>query len=317
MNPNDFENWSRVDVTIPGRAIVTPKVIIEGDSGTTSAKFNIVRTGNRDKTASATWQIVPSGTNPIDLDDINGSVYPTGTVNFGLNDGVATVTVPITGDLLLEADETFDVIVTSANSGPITGGPRTVTIVNDDTALPPNVASVVINEGAVQRSAVTKIDVVFDSLVDAPATAFALTNLGTNASPASIPVTGFSVSADNSGAVTIVSISLPEGQSLPDANYRLDINASQITATGGGPNMASNYAFGDNPLDNFYRRYGDGNGDGFVDFDDFSDHFLPAFGTSLASNGASFRSDLDFDEDDDVDFDDFSGGFLPNFGTGR
>ena len=258
------------------------KSITEGNSGTTSAQFNIVRTGNRDKTASATWQVVPSGTNPIDLDDINGSVYPSGTVNFAVNDGVATVTVPITGDLLLEADETFDLIVTSTNAGPITGGPRTITIVNDDTALPPNVASVVINDGAAQRSAVTKIDVVFDSLVNAPASAFSLTNLGTYASPASDPVTGLSVSADNTGPVTIVTISLLSGQSLPDANYRLDINAAQITAAGGGPAMASNYAFGDDPLDNFFRRYGDGDGDGFVDFDDFSGHFLPAFGTSLA-----------------------------------
>ena len=318
MDTNDYEQWETVNVTLPARTRVTPKVTAEGDSGTTSMQFNIVRTGNRDKTAEATWQIVPSGSNPIDLDDIDGTAFPSGTVNFGVNDGIETVTVPITGDFSIEEDETFDVVVTSTNAGPITGGPRTVTITNDDTTLPPTVDSVVINEGADQRSALTKVEVIFDSLVDTPAAAFALTNLGTYDEPTNDPVAGLSVSSDNTGAVTVVLITLQSGLSLPDANFQLDIDASQIVPSGGGPAMAANYSFGDDPLDDFFRRYGDGNGDGNVDFIDFSDHFLPAFGTSQSNPGGSpFRGDLDFNLDGNVDFLDFSDGFLPNFGTGR
>tara|TARA_R110002049_G_scaffold72490_1_gene186989 strand:+ start:93066 stop:96530 length:3465 start_codon:yes stop_codon:yes gene_type:complete len=313
MNPNDFETWSTVDVTLPARAILTPKVITEGDGGSQSVQFNIVRTGNRGKTASADWQVVPSGVNPIDLDDVGG-VYPSGTVNFGLNDGVEVVTVPIVGDLIPESDETFDIIVTSANSGPITGGPRTITIVNDDA---PSVDSVIINEGAVTRSAVTKVEVVFDTLVDAPPSAFSLTNLGTTASPGSTPVTGLAISSDSTGPVTIVSISLVSGGSLADGNYRLDIDGSQVSAIAGGLGMAGDYVYGDDAADDFFRRYGDSNGDGSVNFTDFSQHFLPAFATTQAGAGAAFRWDLDLNEDGAVNFTDFSNGFLPNFATSR
>ena len=313
MNPNDFETWTTVNVNLPARAILRPDVIVEGNGGSQSMQFNIVRTGNRDKTASATWQVVPSGTNPIDLDDVGGA-YPSGTVNFGINDGVEVVTVPITGDLLPESDETFQVIVTSANSGPITGGPRTATITNNDAA---SVVDVIINEGAEQRSAVTKIEVIFDGFVAAPASAFTLTNLGTTSSPLSTPVTGLSVTADNSGSATVVSISLVSGSSLADGNYRLDIDGSQISVLGSGLVMPGDYVYGDETIDEFFRLFGDGNGDGIVNFTDFSSHMLPAFGTTEVSEGSSFRFDLDYNEDGNINFADFSAGFLPNFNKSR
>ena len=87
-----------------------------------------------------------------------------------------------------------------------------------------------------------------------------------------------------------------------------------------GTAMETDYVFGgqtaDEPNnDNFFRQYGDGNGDGNTDFLDFSDIFLPAFGNSLGSQ--DFRYGMDHDGDGDVDFLDFSSGFLASFGTGR
>ena len=63
------------------------------------------------------------------------------------------------------------------------------------------------------------------------------------------------------------------------------------------------------------RRYdGDLNMDGFVDFTDFSEYFLPNFGASF-SDGLDHWLDGDFNGDGFVDFTDFSEYFLPNFGT--
>ena len=80
--------------------------------------------------------------------------------------------------------------------------------------------------------------------------------------------------------------------------------------------MSADYQYGgDIPIDDFFRLYGDGNGDGYVDFNDFAGYFLPAFGSSTGQPG--FRDDLDIDGDGYVDFDDFAYGFLPNFGMSR
>ena len=103
--------------------------------------------------------------------------------------------------------------------------------------------------------------------------------------------------------------------SLADGNYRLEIDATQITSASSMLAMENNYAYGAQPTDNFFRLYGDGNGDGNTDFIDFSGGFLPAFGTGVGSNG--YLDEFDSNGDGNVDFIDFSNGFLPNFGTGR
>ncbi len=303
-----MENGERC---IAARTAVTPAVIAEGDNGTSSLLLNIVRTGNRDKPATATWQVAPSGSNPVDLDDFLGGVYPGGTVIFGIGDGIETVTLPIAGDQVIEPDETFQVFVTGTNGGPITGGPRTATIVNDDVTPPPSVVSVEINEGAVQRSTVTKVQVTFDRLIDAPSSAFTLTNLGTTNAPANLPVTGLLITPTDDGSQTVVMLSLPEGRSLSDGNYRLDIDGSQVSGRGGGPSMALDYVFGDLPEDGFYRKFGDINANGTVELLDFAE-FRRTFGKSSLEPG--YQAGFDSNNDNMIALLDFAN-FRRNFGT--
>ena len=83
--------------------------------------------------------------------------------------------------------------------------------------------------------------------------------------------------------------------------------------------MGERYEFGGQTAgqpsnDDFFRLYGDVDGDGFTDFDDFAGGFLPAFGSSQATT-PGFRADLDNNGDGFVDFNDFADGFLPNFGA--
>jgi len=183
---------------------------------------------------------------------------------------------------------------------------------------------VVINGGDDQRSSLTSVVVTFDSLVDVPDQAFTITNVGIPLNDASTPVTGLMVDTVQGATQTVTTITFGSGDSvvdritantLADGNYRLDINASLVTATGSGPAMIDDYQFGASEADDFFRLFGDDDGNGNVDFPDFSGGFLPAFGLSSTSPG--YRDDMDADGDQDVDFLDFSQGFLPNFGSGR
>ncbi len=308
MDTDSYETWKSVVVDLPERAFVTPAAISEGDSGTNSMAFSIVRSGNLEKTASVDWQVVPAGSFAIDVSDLDLATFPSGTVSFAVDDDVETVAIPILGDPNLEADETFDLIVTFSNAGPVTGGARTGVILNDDE---PGVESVIVNDGSIQRSAIRKVEVHFDGLVEVSPDAFSLTNLGTDASPTSIPVDNLIVNMEDQGAFTKVTLSLPNGESLSDGNYRLDIDSAKITARFGGWAMSNDYSFGDQAVDNFYRKYGDVNGNRSVDLLDFAE-FRRAFG--LSDGQPNYLDALDSDEDGTIGLLDFAK-FRSNFGT--
>jgi hypothetical protein len=112
------------------------------------------------------------------------------------------------------------------------------------------------------------------------------------------------------------------GTTLVDGNYRLEIAADQVRrATNNAATMAADFVFGgqlkaEANNDEFFRWYGDDNGDGFTDFNDFAGGFLPAFGSENGV-GTNYNEGLDQNGDGFVDFTDFASGFLPKFGTVR
>lgn len=305
MEVNDYQSWTTVDVPLPNELIITNDAVQEGDADTTNMSFQLVRTGNLNKAVSVNWQIAPVGTNPIDVNDVVGTELPSGSVSFAVNETLKTVTVPIQGDEELELSETYDFSATSSNAL-VTGGSRTATIVNDDF---PGVISTTINDGAPQRSSITEVHVLFDTLVDAPAAAFTLTNIDTDT-----PVTGLTVtSSDNPSSQTVATIKLTAGGSLTDANYRLDIDGGQVVQRGGGPSLNGDYAFGDEEADAFYRKYGDSDGNGFVNLADFG-RFRATFGLSESDNDPDYDPIFDNNNDASINLADF-GAFRANFGT--
>ena len=184
----------------------------------------------------------------------------------------------------------------------------------------PRVTNVTIDDGTDQRSIIRSITVTFDRIVDTPASAFTLTNLGKQGSPSVTPVSSLIIQRNVVGAETIATITFgsgpsvidrPVANSLADGEYRLDIAAEQITETGGGASMASDFVLGDEANDDFFRLFGDGDGNGITNFADFSGFFLPAFGGGIGP------SSMDADGDGRVNFADFAGDFLPNFGAVR
>ena len=182
---------------------------------------------------------------------------------------------------------------------------------------PPIFVDAMVNSGVGGNSMVEDILVVFQGDVATSAASFTLTNTTTGE-----PVNSLQLTSTVNGDETWVTLTFapgasvvtrPSGNSLADGAYELVITASEVTYQGSGTPMNQDVVMG-GVTDGLYRLFGDGNGDALCDFIDFSDHFLPAFGTGVGTPG--FRGDLDFNGDGNVDFIDFSDGFLPNFGTG-
>jgi Dockerin type I domain len=176
---------------------------------------------------------------------------------------------------------------------------------------PAKFASVVINNGAAQRSMVTQVKVNFNQHIGisgAAAAAFSLNRVGDNAAVTLAAV------VDESGAGTAVTLTFTggavNGASLADGRYALHILASGFNAEGfdgNGDGMAQgspadDYAF-DEPaspatLDTakIFRIYGDVDGDGAVVTSDFIvfRQYFNAFLFAFDFDGDGFVSTSDF-----------------------
>jgi Repeat of unknown function (DUF5650) len=138
---------------------------------------------------------------------------------------------------------------------------------------PPKVSAIVINNNAAQRSRVTSIAVVFDSIVSfsgLPASAFTLTNQKTNTTVV------LAASVNNSGPGTVVTLTFTggpvDGVSLADGRYTLMALAAQIPnldGNGDGTPGDSYLLIGDPATNTLFRLFGDANGDGAVGANDF------------------------------------------------
>lgn len=173
----------------------------------------------------------------------------------------------------------------------------------------PTVVSVTINEGAAfanSRSMVTSVTIEFDSFLDAAAlaNAFTITNITTGQVVDTVIVTAVDgVTATTvtltfgDGGVSVVDRAGAGllGNSLADGNYQLDINSTNVVVSGGAVAMEEDFEFGgqlrtDADNDDFFRLYGEINGDGVRNNPD-----LVAILAALQTGG--YRSDLDINGD--------------------
>ena len=168
----------------------------------------------------------------------------------------------------------------------------------------PQVQSVVINGGDVQRSFLDEVQITFTTVVDiddAAGSVFEIINRATGASVSLIET----VSNDSGRTVVTLQFSGDEttprgssGASLNDGNYELTIDAMRVSfgrhqldgnadGTGG-----DDFVYGDEAADGFFRLFGDKDADRDVDIQD------------LARFGGTFRrtsADPAFNEADDFD----------------
>ena len=134
---------------VPARALATPVAsvsdasVAEGNAGSTTASFTITLSES-EGTTTVTYQTA-------DGNATAGSDYTSisGTVTFGPGEVQKTVTVAVTGDLLDEADETYNFVLTQIDNGTFQGGdPDGVGTIFDDDATPAlSIGDATVTEG--------------------------------------------------------------------------------------------------------------------------------------------------------------------------
>jgi len=263
--------------------------ILEGDAGTANAIFtaSLSRAHNQPVTLD---YVTLNGTAKAGLDFENQH----GPLTFQPGQSSRSVVIPIIGDVTRETDETFIVRISNPSHGAIVDPEGQGTIVNDDALA--TVESVVINDGSDQRSTVHQVTVTFDGEVSLLADAFQLTNeLGKSMA------VNVSSSVLGGKTVSVLRFTGPDlvGDSLPDGNYTLTIHSDRVLdSLGKALDGDGDGINGGNRVDEFFRLFGDSDGDGDVDRAD-RDLFRRTLGTMV---GDLFYLDyFDFDGDGDID----------------
>jgi methionine-rich copper-binding protein CopC len=176
------------------------------------------------------------------------------------------------------------------------------------TIAPAQVESVIVNDGAAQRSMVNRLTVTFDGPVTLDASAFQLTR--EDGSAVELAINTCMVDGNSVATLTFAALDVVGG-SLADGSYTLTVRSDLIldrfgrALDGDGDGDA-----GGDRVDGFRRLFGDSDGDGDVDSLD-RDCFGSAFGT--AAPDAGYLWYFDFDGDGDVDGRD-NGEFNRRFG---
>jgi hypothetical protein len=186
------------------------------------------------------------------------------------------------------------------------------TVVYDPT--PVTVQSVVINDGATQRSRVNSVTVTFSEVAAIDAGAFEVRNKATGQLVA-VAYAAQTISGKTVATLTF-SGSLTEYSSLKDGEYELTVRSDRVrdsdtlAALDGDSNgsFGGNRVFGTNAVDKFFRKFGDSDGDRDVDTLDLA-RFRQSFGVP-----AQYKWYFDFEGDGDVDTLDLAR-FRLRFGT--
>lgn len=171
---------------------------------------------------------------------------------------------------------------------------------------PPAIESVVVGDGTPGRSMVSSLTVTFDREVDDPVAAFSITNRDTGTGIDNLIVNSM---VDDGKTVSVITFATGPSvvtrsnglHSLEDGNYELKITAGEIHSVDGGT-LSSDYRFGASAADAFFRFFGDSDGDGDIDGQDFG-RFGLAFLKGIGDAG--FNPALDYDGDGDVDGQDY------------
>jgi hypothetical protein len=121
---------------------------LEGNSGTTAFTFTLTLTGDNSVSHSVAYAVTGSGANPASAGDFAGGILPAGTVTFAAGESTKTIVVGVSGDPLVETDETFAVSLSGPSAG-LTLGPATTsgTIRNDDASVSIAAVSAPLVEG--------------------------------------------------------------------------------------------------------------------------------------------------------------------------
>jgi len=121
---------------------ISDATVVEGNSGTVNAVFTVTLAEASDSQVNVDFA-TSSGTalSGIDFDATSGNLV------FAAGETSKTISVPVIGETLFEANETFNVTLSGGLGVVIEDGTGVGTITNDDTAPSISIADVTANEG--------------------------------------------------------------------------------------------------------------------------------------------------------------------------
>ena len=109
----------------------------EGSTSFSEFRFNVLRQGSTDGTASVNYAVLGSNGEftPATADDFFDGQFPNGTVTFSDGENIQTISVPVLGDTQREADEAFVVVLSQPQRSTINVGQAKAVIRNDDNEI--------------------------------------------------------------------------------------------------------------------------------------------------------------------------------------
>jgi WD40-like Beta Propeller Repeat len=162
---------------------------------------------------------------------------------------------------------------------------------------PPRVSATTVADGSAQRSIERSLTVTIDQPVTFagdPAAAFTLTRTGPGGS-ATVPVTATVVTGNSTVVTLTFSGPLTQFGSLVDGRYELKLAANHVIGTDALDGNNDGIA-GDDYTFDFYRLFGDADGDGWVSASDFAQIRLSLFSANniFDFDGDGYVSAYDF-----------------------
>ncbi len=289
VNNSAFNRGGGIDFAdaVPGESLSLLNSVVAENIGNVNADFSAPAGGAASLTVLSSFigsnegtGLVASASPDADGNRVGTSATPLDPLLDDLADnGGTTVTMlPLIGSPLIDAGRLAGSPAADQRgvSRPIGAGVD-IGAVEAPLQIQPEIVGVVVNDGEAQRSMLTSLTVTFNTTVNPAllASAVSVTNITT-----STPVDIVNVAVDNTTGVSVATLTFGagasvvtrlgtggRGNSLVDGNYRLNILASGTVDAVSSLQMASNYSFGGQvrmqvPNDNFFRLYGDANGDG-------------------------------------------------------
>ncbi|HEY8617024.1 type I secretion C-terminal target domain-containing protein [Phenylobacterium sp.] len=114
----------------------------EGQSGGAAFDFIVTRTGPTSGTSQVNWTAAGTGDVRADVSDFaHGGQEPRGTLTFGPGETEKVLTVNVSGDTVLEGDETFTVSLSGPTGAMLGAAVRAVGTITNDDAPPPSTGS--------------------------------------------------------------------------------------------------------------------------------------------------------------------------------
>lgn len=100
----------------------------EGNANTTAFTFMVTRVGDVSESSSANYVVNGGSANAADF----GGVLPSGQITFAAGETSKMLTIAVTGDTIVETDETFTVTLSNVVGAVLTKSQAVGTILNDD-----------------------------------------------------------------------------------------------------------------------------------------------------------------------------------------